>query len=108
MRYPISKECPNCRSREVRRSRFRERGERRAHRFQSPYRCKECGTRFWRISHDVRLGMIALFVVIVPLIVLAAGWWLIPSEDAKQQEPSPSVSDAIELPHVRIEQDALR
>ena len=108
MRYPMSKECPNCRSLDVRRSRFQRTGERRAHRFQSPYRCKECGTRFWRISHEARRGITALFIVIVPLIALATGWWLTPSEEAKKQEPTPGVKDAIELPHVRIEQDALR
>ena len=108
MRYQMSKECPNCRSPEVRRSRFQRTGERRAHRFQSPYRCKECGARFWRVSYQTRTRMIAVYIVIAPLIAFAAGWWLIPSEEGNKREPTPGVKDAIELPHIRIEQDALR
>lgn len=52
--------------------------------------------------------MIAVYIVIAPLIAFAAGWWLIPSEEGNKREPTPGVKDAIELPHIRIEQDALR
>ena len=44
---------------------------------------------------------------LIALIVLAAGWWLISSEEVKP-EPTPVVTDAIELPHVRIKRDALQ
>ncbi len=62
----------------------------------------------WRVSYHTRTRMIAVYIVIAPLIAFAAGWCLIPSEEENKREPTSGVKDAIELPHIRIEQDALR
>jgi hypothetical protein len=43
------------------------------HRFRSPYRCKDCGARFWVISRRARLAGVflgaALLLVLTPIVL---------------------------------------
>ena len=96
--------CPNCGSPRVRRSVLRGPAELKVHRLRSPYRCRECRTRFWVISHKARTRMIALASV----IMLAVAVWLVSPEEPgpAPTAPATAVDNAIELPHVRIDPGA--
>ena len=85
----ITRTCPRCGSLEVRRASFRTREEKRLHVLRSPYRCKECGLRFWVISRKVRHLMIWAPVLLAPIIVAATIAFLMP---ARLPEPQPSAA----------------
>ena len=66
----MSRKCPNCRSLNVRRS---SRGKEPSAQplFRSPYRCRDCGEKFWVISRKVyqRVGaFVALNTVFFALV----------------------------------------
>ena len=68
------KHCTACRSTHVRRSGTHpEEGG--LHPFQSPYRCLDCGHRFWVISRRARVGALAggLLVATVVLAITVPG-----------------------------------
>jgi len=76
------KQCPHCRSHKVRRS-FLDRAEAAAHRFRSPYRCEDCGTRFWTISRKIRLrAATALVVLLVTLLIFASAMQLLRRDES--------------------------
>ena len=89
------KQCPHCRSYKVRRS-FLERGEAAAHRFRSPYRCEDCGTRFWTISRKMRVrAATAVVVLLVAVLLFASAMQLLSREEstASSSITPPLVSD---------------
>jgi len=74
----MRRRCPNCKSVNVRRS-SREPDNPNEPRFRSPYRCRDCQTKFWAISsrvyklialiagvNVVLLGAIMYFVSLIP------------------------------------------
>ena len=83
------RKCPHCGSSDARRSSYVDYEEQYLHFLRSPYRCKQCGERFWVISHRVRRMMMAALVLLVLLIVGAAIAFLIPAELPQHQVSSP-------------------
>lgn len=71
VRTGVARRCPQCGSREVRRSQIRcaEHGD---HAFRSPYRCRECNTRFWIISRRTRVGITAIGALIAAMLVVGS------------------------------------
>lgn len=66
------KQCPACRSFNVRRSGFTN-GKAKSKSFQSPYRCNACDTSFWVVSRTTRIvgitGIAAsAFIVLVGIL----------------------------------------
>src|SRR5207247_10223793 len=61
----MSKRCPRCGSLDLRRSSFRSREERQDHILRSPYRCEECGERFWFMSRKVRNATIWMLALVI-------------------------------------------
>ena len=95
-----SKRCPRCGSSDVRRSSFQGTDERKPYALRSPYRCEECGERFWVISRKARHAMIWILVLVV--LMIASSIALLILAEIPQQGPSAPPSDgAIVLPDVR-------
>lgn len=67
------KQCSACRSVHVRRSTF-ARGEREAHLFQSPYRCDDCGRRFWVLSRAVRMRAVTTAVIFAMIAIICTAF----------------------------------
>jgi len=72
----MPKSCPNCQSLNVRRS-MRDKDGAAQPLFRSPYRCRDCGEKFWIVSQRVyrRIGAAiavnaVFFAVIAGLVVL--------------------------------------
>jgi transposase-like protein len=72
----MPKKCPNCRSPNVRRSTRGKDGSAQPL-FRSPYRCRDCGEKFWVVSQRVcrRVGAavavnVMFFAVIAGLVVM--------------------------------------
>jgi transposase-like protein len=66
----MSRKCPNCRSLNVRRSSHGKDASAQPL-FRSPYRCRECGEKFWVISRKIyrRVGaFVALNTVFFALV----------------------------------------
>lgn len=85
----MSRRCPRCGSLDLRRSSFRSREERQDHILRSPYRCEECGERFWVISRKARnatMWMLALVIASGTIALVMAP--LIPVRVPPQQAPS--------------------
>ena len=72
----MPRKCPNCKSLDVRRS-TRDKDDLAQLLFRSPYRCRDCGEKFWVISRRIyrRVGAaiamnLTFFALIAGLVVL--------------------------------------
>ena len=85
--------CSVCSSTNVRRSGVHV-SEARAHPFQSPYRCLDCGARFWVVSRRTRLGAFAGGTVALTLatFLLVPVLWRHPLPAAKDTRPAANMS----------------
>ena len=91
--------CPRCGSLDLRRSSFRSREERQDHILRSPYRCEECGERFWFMSRKVRnatIWMLALVIASGTIALVTAP--LIPVRAPPEQPPSAASAGTSVLP----------
>jgi transposase-like protein len=76
----MRRRCPTCKSLNVRRTARDREALGREPVWRSPYRCRDCGTKFWALGtkmyRRIVLGVIvnvALFAVIVGVILLFEG-----------------------------------
>jgi len=116
----MTRTCPACKSKNARRSAVRASEITWRHIFLSPYRCRECRTRFWVLSRNLYYFA---SVVAVAIVVGAVGWhaldWLSPPRSpsapvasdkqrvadlVKRAESSDAVAE-LELSHVHGSQD---
>jgi transposase-like protein len=58
----MRRRCPNCKSLNVRRS-SQERGDAEQPLLRSPYRCRDCETKFWALSTKVYRRMVLIIAV---------------------------------------------
>ena len=70
---PMQRQCPNCNSLNVRKS-VREPEEIEQPFFRSPYRCRDCQTKFWVFSAKMYRRIVLIAVVNV---VLFATIWVV-------------------------------
>ena len=69
------RKCSACASANVRRSGLRS-GERGLHPLKSPYRCTDCGERFWVLGRPARLiGLWLVVVLTLTIIPIAIYVW---------------------------------
>jgi hypothetical protein len=78
----MARKCPNCKSLNVRRSSVRDKDNVAPRLFRSPYRCRECGEKFWVIGRRIyrragfALGAVtaigAFFTLIAGVVVIVA------------------------------------
>ena len=78
----MTRACPHCGSANVRRSRSLE-SEASLHPFSSPYRCRDCGGRFWLVSKKIYVGVALTVALIVSASLLYAGEALLAYRDNK-------------------------
>ena len=71
----MRRRCPNCSSLNVRRS-SHERGDGEQPLFRSPYRCKDCHTKFWALSTKVYRRMIVIIAVNIIFFAVMIGFLL--------------------------------
>ena len=71
----MRRSCPNCNSLNVRRS-SHDRGDSTQPFFRSPYKCRDCQTKFWALSSKVYRRMILIVAVNVVFFALMAGFLL--------------------------------
>ena len=92
--------CPNCKSFDVRRSSVRGMEPSTRPRLQSPYRCRECGERFWVVS---RRAYYLAGVAGVTIAVGAVAWSVVGAPDEARQKAKPTslatdgLADAVKL-----------
>jgi hypothetical protein len=84
----------------VRRSSFHGPEEQAEFFLQSPYRCEECGERFFVISRKARRAMLWMLIVLALLIAYAVITFMIPAEIPQEQPSKKMARDAIVLPSV--------
>ena len=75
----MRRRCPNCNSLNVRRS-SQDDGDPTQPFFRSPYRCRECQTKFWALSSKVYRRMVLIIAVNVVFFALMVGFLLTISE----------------------------
>jgi hypothetical protein len=79
----MTRTCPACKSKNARRSAIRAAEITWRHVFLSPYRCRECRTRFWVLSRNFYTSV---SVVVVAIVIGATSWhvldWLSPTRGA--------------------------
>ena len=97
----MTRKCPRCGSSGVHRSSFRGPDEREFYILRSPYRCEQCGERFWVISRKAQRAMIWILVLLVLMIVSVTLALLIPAEIPQPPPLAPPSRGAIELLDVR-------
>src|ERR1700720_4630037 len=97
----MSRKCPRCGSSGVHRSSFRGPDEREFYVLRSPYRCEQCGERFWVVSRKAQRAMIWILVLLVLMIVSTTIALLMPAEIPPLPPSVPPARGAIELPDVR-------
>jgi len=94
------RKCPSCGSFNVRRSSIRVSEVLAHHVLRSPYRCRECGKRFWVVSK--RAYYLAGFLVVAVLAGVIA-WNMADVQGARRVEPEPitrasqTLTDTIKL-----------
>ena len=71
-RVDMKRKCPHCGCLDVRKSGSLQ-SEAQAHRFHSPYRCRECDARFWVVSRKAYLVALAGVVIVVAALVVIVG-----------------------------------
>ena len=67
----MRRRCPNCNSLNVRRS-VRDPGETEQPFFRSPYRCRDCQTKFWVFSAKMYRRII--LIAVVNVVLFATIW----------------------------------
>lgn len=80
----MTRTCPSCKSQNARRSSVRAAEITLRHIFLSPYRCRECRTRFWVLSKNVYrfAAIIAVAVAIGAVGWQSSAWLDLPPEEA--------------------------
>jgi hypothetical protein len=68
----MARECSYCGSANVRRS-GSPKSEASAHPFHSPYRCRDCGKRFWVVSRKIYVSAAIAGTLIVSASLMLAG-----------------------------------
>jgi hypothetical protein len=76
----MARECSYCGSANVRRS-GSPKSEASAHPFHSPYRCRDCGKRFWVVSRKIYVSAAIAGTVIVSASLMLAGEALLAHRD---------------------------
>src|SRR5271166_1517883 len=91
---PMFNRCPKCNSFDVRRSSVREAGASPKPTLRSPYRCRNCGERFWVIS---RRAYYLAGLIGVAVVAGVAAWFLVgaPDEPRRGSKPAASVTDSL-------------
>jgi len=70
----MRRQCPNCKSVNVRRS-SRDAEETEQPLFRSPYRCRDCHTKFWALSTKMHRRMV--LIAAVNVVFFAVMIWFI-------------------------------
>ena len=94
----MTRTCPSCKSRNARRSAVRASEITWQHIFLSPYRCRECRTRFWVLSRNFYqvAGGVVVAVAVGVLGWHAADWLEPPQRKPAQPAADPqSVADLV-------------
>src|SRR5438067_448648 len=98
--------CPNCKSFDVRRSSVRALGAATKPKLRSPYRCRDCGARFWVVSkHAFYLAGVAGIAIVAG----AAAWNVVGALDESRRGAKPTALDAasIAVLHLRSSEQVL-
>ena len=83
--------CPNCKSFDVRRSSVRTLAASTRPKLHSPYRCRDCGARFWVIS---KRAFYLAGVAGITIVAGAVAWNAVGALDESRQRPKAAASDA--------------
>jgi hypothetical protein len=76
--------CPACNSFNVRRSTIRPSEASAKPRLHSPYRCRDCGERFWVVSRRANyLASLAIFAIVAGIVA----WNVVGAPDEPRQSP---------------------
>jgi hypothetical protein len=86
--------CPNCKSFDVRRSSVRALGAATKPKLHSPYRCRDCGARFWVIS---KRAFYLAGVAGIAIVAGAVAWSVVGALDESRQAPQPRGPDAASI-----------
>ena len=90
---PMLSKCPACSSLNVRRSTIRPSEALAKPRLRSPYRCRECGERFWVVSRRANyVASLAVFAIVAGIVA----WNVVGSPEQPRRDPavdSASLSD---------------
>ena len=62
--FAFARKCPLCGCSHLRRSTIHSEDEEQLRILLSPYRCNDCGERFWTISRKTRRAAIAIIVLV--------------------------------------------
>src|SRR6266446_2540983 len=76
--------CPNCKSFDVRRSSVRALGAATKPKLRSPYRCRDCGARFWVIS---KRAFYLAGVAGIAIVAGAVAWNVVGALDESRHGP---------------------
>ena len=87
----MQRKCPHCRGLNVRRSSIRAPEATAEHTFLSPYRCRDCGERFWVVSRNAYY--LAAFVG-VALVVGALAWGIEITPEERASVPKQAAQHA--------------
>ena len=74
--FALSRKCPVCGCAHLRRSTIHSEDEEQLRILLSPYRCNDCGERFWTISRKARhtaIGIVVLMLVGLLVALLLGG-----------------------------------
>lgn len=71
----VTRKCPKCGSVRVRRSSARPGRNSGRRLYRSPYRCRDCGTRFWAISHRAiaTAAVVVTFAIVLGIVWVVSG-----------------------------------
>jgi hypothetical protein len=94
----MSRKCPQCGSLAVRRSSFEGPDEQQDHVLLSPYRCENCGSRFWVISRRARYMSIGILVLLILMIAWMIIPWPPPAEVTERRASAALYESAMLLP----------
>ena len=83
--------CPNCKSFDVRRSSVRTLAVSTKPALRSPYRCRNCGERFWVIS---KRAFYLAGVAGIAIVVGVVAWNGVGALDESRHAPKPTAADA--------------
>jgi uncharacterized protein len=86
--------CPNCKSFDVRRSSVRTLAASTKPKLRSPYRCRDCGARFWVIS---KRAFYLAGVTGIAIVAGAVAWNVVGALDESRQAPKPMGPDAASI-----------
>src|SRR5437867_4469900 len=83
--------CPACSSFNVRRSTLRPSEGLAKPRLRSPYRCRDCGERFWVVSKRANfLASLAVFAIVAGIVA----WNVVGAPEQPRRDPGWSIPDA--------------